>query len=188
MSLIDKEKAVLAKAGFSSGVIRAADEEAGRFLSLHARRVFNTMWFQVGLGAAVGLAGILFGTRVTGGLLSTMGTALVMVAPLLVLVSMAWLSARQLRHESPERWAARQLVLRVAGTGEAALEKLKRMAAQATGASSTHGALRLMAEGDRKPRQAGKPDWTARALIAGLIVLPLLMVIAVPLIISRFGS
>lgn len=189
MSLTDKEKAVLAKAGFSGGVIRAADDEAGRFVSLPLRRLFSGLWFQVGFGAAVALAGVLFGTRGSGsGFFGAMATGLVVVFPLLLVATMAWLSARQLRHESPERWAARELVLRVAGGGEAALETLKRMAERAAGASSTYRALRLIAEGEKKPRQTGKPDWTTRAIIAGLIVVPLLLVFAVPLILSRFGS
>ncbi len=188
MSLTDKEKAVLAKAGFSGGVIRAADDEAGRFVSLPMRRFFNSIWFQVGFGVTVALAGVLFGVRSSGGFWTGIMTGLVVFFPLMLVVTMAWLSARQLRHESPERWAARELVLRVAGGGEAALETLKRMAGRASEASSTHRALRLIADGEKKPRQPGKPDWTARAIIAGLIVLPLVLVFAVPLIQSRFGS
>lgn len=188
MSLTDKERAVLAKAGFSAALIRAADDEAGRFVSLPMRRLFNTIWFQMGFTMAVALAGVLFGVRSSGGFFSGMMTALTAVFPLLLVVSAAWLSARQLRHESPERWAARELVVRVAGTGEAALGKLRSLAEQASAASSTHGALRLIAGGGTKPGQADKPGWTARVIIAALIVVPLLLVFAVPLILSRFGG
>ncbi|AZU05370.1 hypothetical protein X907_2862 [Glycocaulis alkaliphilus] len=178
----------MAKAGFSAGVIRAADDEAGRFVSLHIRRLFASFWFQTGASMVVVLATALFGARASNGFFGAVTTGLIVVFPLLLVVTMSWLSARQLHHESPERWAARQLVLRVAGGGEGALEKLKRMTARAEMASSTHGALRLIAEGEKKPRQSGKPDWTARAIIAGLIVVPILLVVAVPAILSRFGS
>ncbi|GGG89392.1 hypothetical protein GCM10007420_00480 [Glycocaulis albus] len=185
MSLTDKEKAVLAKAGFGAGVIRAAEDEAGRFVSLPMRRLFGSFWFQTGFSMAIVLATAVFGAGVSNGFFSAFVAGLMVIFPLMLIVSMAWLSARQLRHESPERWAARKLVVQSAGGGHGALEGLTKLAERASAAGSTHQALRLIAGTGTEP--SARPDWMARALIAGLITGPILLVVAVPLILSHFG-
>ncbi len=181
MSLTDKEKAVLAKAGLSPAAVKLADAEARRMRRLALLRL-DAYWPIRPLLAMLIAGGLFFASEQWGH--NTL-VALVTVGCALFLGSL-WVITRKditgLLDKAPERWAARHLVY-LAVNALSKGPQLGLVAARFEQGISPEAALRSLADDERERR--GSIRWYHDAIIIAVILIPLAMVISVPILLQR---
>lgn len=181
MGLKESEKALLARAGFASGIVEVVSAEASRMSNLKILRL-DAQWPVRPLLSALAVAATLVLFRQSTGVW-------IIVAILLtcaVLAAAIWFNSRNtagLLERAPERWAARHLA-GLALKGSSQMEELEQRALHYRTHASPHAALSAMGEAERERR--GPVRWFHDAIIVSAILIPLAMVIAVPVLQGRF--